>query len=98
MSRRWSRQAFSAIVPNLFFRWLLYFALVSAGLVAGVAQPYGLASRPLIGPFLNEVMPQSAPGISGAWSTVPAFPNIFFTNAVGLIPVPGTNRLCVWER
>ena len=43
-------------------------------------------------------MPETAPGISGDWSAVPAFPNLLFTNAVGLTFVPGTDKLCVWER
>jgi uncharacterized repeat protein (TIGR03806 family) len=43
-------------------------------------------------------MPEIAPGISGQWSAVVAFTNLAFTNAVGLTHVPGTKRLCVWER
>ena len=43
-------------------------------------------------------MPETAPGISGNWSAVVAFPNLLFTNAVGLTSVPGTDELCVWER
>jgi uncharacterized repeat protein (TIGR03806 family) len=62
------------------------------------ANPYGLNSRPPIGAFLNGTMPETAPGISGDWSAVPAFPNLLFTNAVGLTFVPGTDKLCVWER
>jgi uncharacterized repeat protein (TIGR03806 family) len=62
------------------------------------AKPYGLAARPPVGPFLNGTMPETAPGISGNWSAVVAFPNLLFTNAVGLAPVPGTDELCVWER
>jgi uncharacterized repeat protein (TIGR03806 family) len=62
------------------------------------ANPYGLDSRPSLGPFLNTTMPETAPGISGDWSAVEAFPNLLFTNAVGLTSVPGTDELCVWER
>ncbi|HSY19782.1 MAG TPA: PQQ-dependent sugar dehydrogenase, partial [Candidatus Acidoferrales bacterium] len=36
--------------------------------------------------------------VSGNWTAVPAFPNLRFTNAVGLTAIPGTNLLCVWER
>lgn len=73
------------------------------GLLAGfvlplAAQPYGLATRPAIGPFLNHVMPEAAPTVSTNWSIVPAFPNLVFTNALGFAPVPGTNLNCVWER
>src|SRR5690348_8475543 len=59
---------------------------------------YGLDSRPAIGAFLNGTMPETAPGISGDWSVVVAFRNLLFTNAVGLTSVPGTDKLCVWER
>ena len=70
-----------------------------AGLVFPVAaQPYGLATRPAIGPFLNDVMPEAAPAVSTNWSIVPAFPNLVFTNALGFAHVPGTNLNCVWER
>ena len=62
------------------------------------AQPYGLTSRPEVGPFVNGVMPKTAPGISGNWSAVVAFPNLLFTNSVGLAPVPHSDLLCVWER
>ncbi len=43
-------------------------------------------------------MPEIAPAISGNWSAVDAFPNLLFTNSVGLTSVPGTDLLCVWER
>jgi uncharacterized repeat protein (TIGR03806 family) len=62
------------------------------------ARPYGLASRPPAGPFLNDTLPYTAPAISGNWTAVPAFPNLEFTNSVGLCPVPGSDELCVWER
>lgn len=63
-----------------------------------LAQPYGLTQRPDVAPFLNNVLPEAAPTVSGNWSAVPAFPSLYFTNAVGLAAVPGTNLLCVWER
>ncbi len=43
-------------------------------------------------------MPEVAPSISGNWSAIVAFPNLLFTNSVGLTSVPGTDQLCVWER
>src|SRR6185369_6544330 len=83
---------------NLVFQCLLTpILLLTAALVAS-GQPYGLSSRPAVGRFLNDAMPESAPGISGNWSAVVAFTNLVFTNALGLAPIPGTNRLCVWER
>jgi hypothetical protein len=62
------------------------------------ARPYGLGPRPGVGAFLNGTMPETAPAISGNWSAVVAFTNLLFTNAIGLAPVPGSDRLCVWER
>ncbi len=59
---------------------------------------YGLTNRPACGAFLNGVMPEVAPGISGNWSAVVAFTNLAFTNSVGLTAIPGTEQLCVWER
>ena len=77
--------------------------LGSLGLSAGgkpVApeKGYGLTNRPSIGAFLNGVMPEVAPSISGNWSAINAFTNLLFTNSVGLTAIPGTDELCVWER
>jgi uncharacterized repeat protein (TIGR03806 family) len=59
---------------------------------------YGLTNRAPVGAFLNGVMPEVAPGISGNWSAIIAFTNLVFTNSVGLTSVPGSDELCVWER
>ena len=64
----------------------------------GYAKPYALTSRQPVGAFLNGVMPETAPAISGDWSAVIAFPNLLFTNSVGLTHVPDSDQLCVWER
>lgn len=61
-------------------------------------QPYGLQSRPAGGAFLDGRMPELGPGISGNWSAVVAFPNLEFKNALGVLPVPGSQKLAVWER
>ena len=61
-------------------------------------KPYALTNRPCVGAFLNGVLPEIAPGISGNWTAVNAFTNLLFTNSVGLTAVPGTDELCVWER
>src|SRR2546427_132660 len=49
------------------------------GLLVGVARltaaPYGIDTRPAIGPFLNNVLPPTAPDAASGWSAVPAFPN-----------------------
>jgi len=62
------------------------------------AQAYGLASRPAVGANFDNIFPSEPPGIPSDWSTVLAFPNLTFSNPVGLAPVPGTNKLLVWER
>jgi uncharacterized repeat protein (TIGR03806 family) len=64
----------------------------------GPGEAYGLVARPKVGAFLNGVMPEVAPGLSGNWTAVNAFTNLLFTNSVGLAPLPGTDQLCVWER
>ncbi len=77
-----------------------WIALALGLLISGriMAAPYGLTARPAVGPFLNGKLPSAAPAISGNWSTVPAFSNLRFTNALGLTFVPGTSNLVVWER
>ncbi len=77
---------------------LLCLVLVGFFDTSGRAQSYGLNSRAALAPFLNGVLPPVSPVITGNWSAVPAFPNLLFTNALGLTAVPGTNLLCVWER
>src|SRR5882724_9021509 len=71
-------------------------SLILAG--SALAQPYGLTARPSVGQFLDNVMPEAAPVISGNWSAVVAFTNLTFTNALGIAAVPGTTKLVVWER
>src|SRR5580704_16336123 len=78
--------------------WFLVLTLMGSFAFLAGAKQYGLTSRPSVGAFLNGAMPETAPGISGNWSAVVAFPNLLFTNAVGLTYVPGTDELCVWER
>ena len=77
---------------------LLGLVLFGGFLLNANADSYGIHGRTAAGPFLNNVMPETAPAISGDWSAVPAFPNLSFTNSVGLCPVPGSDELCVWER
>ena len=78
--------------------WLLTLFLCGGYVCNLKARPYGLASRPSVGPFLNDTLPYTAPAISGDWSAVVAFPNLLFTNSVGMAPIPGSDQLCVWER
>ena len=79
------------------FRWLL---TVFAGLspVLAADPPYGLTERPSFSAFLGGRMPETGPTLSGDWSAVVAFPNLAFLNPMGLLPVPGTDRLAVYER
>ncbi|HHY84768.1 MAG TPA: hypothetical protein GYA07_04425 [Verrucomicrobia bacterium] len=73
-------------------------ATLWASAVWAPAQPYGMTSRPDVGPFLNDALPETAPVFTANWTVVPAFPHLLFTNAVGLTFIPGTDLLCVWER
>lgn len=81
-----------------FFRRFTFCLPIFFAALAVEAQPYGLAARPAGGAFLNNVMPEAAPVVSGNWSAVSAFPNLVFTNALGILPLPGTTNLVVWER
>ncbi len=62
------------------------------------AQPYGMTARPMVGRFLNDKLPPGPPRISTAWSTEVAFPGLTFSFPLGLVPMPGTGDLVVWER
>jgi len=75
-----------------------YDATFLVHLTEGSLPPAGTNSRPPMGAFLNNIMPETAPTTSANWAVVPAFANLLFTNALGILPVPGTNLLCVFER
>ena len=62
------------------------------------AQQRGLISRPDVDAYYDGIFPTTPPAVPGNWSTVIAFPNLTFLNPVGLAPIPGTNKLIVWER
>jgi uncharacterized repeat protein (TIGR03806 family) len=72
--------------------------LLAAPRPAAASSPYGLPAPPPMGAFLDGRMPELGPGVSGNWSTVVAFPQLAFQNALGLTPFPGSTRLVVWER
>jgi glucose/arabinose dehydrogenase/regulation of enolase protein 1 (concanavalin A-like superfamily) len=73
-------------------------ALGAGTLPQALGQEYGLTQRPSVSPYLDGKMPTSPPVIDANWSTVKAFPNLTFLNALGILPIPGTNKLVVWER
>jgi glucose/arabinose dehydrogenase/regulation of enolase protein 1 (concanavalin A-like superfamily) len=77
--------------------WLLLGAVLLIGLKA-FAQPFGLSDRPRFSAFLGNRLPPEAPTLSGSWSAVVAFQNMTFLNPMGLLPVPGTSNLVVYER
>jgi uncharacterized repeat protein (TIGR03806 family) len=91
-------------LPLKYRHWILLLALSGSFLLSADGKPgsgekpYGLTNRPCIGAFLNGVMPEVAPSISGNWTAVDAFTNLLFTNSVGITSIPGTDELCVWER
>ena len=94
--RKSKRLVYRLMTPTI--RALLLGAVLLGLPLSARAQPYGLTSRPVVGPFLNGAVPESAPTLSGNWSAVVAFPNLTFLNAVGLTHLPGTAKLVVWER
>ena len=90
---------FRAHRQGLLLLALLGSLVFSAGAKTIVTEkPYALTNRPCVGAFLDGILPEVAPSISGNWTAVSAFTNLLFTNSVGLTAVPGTEELCVWER
>jgi uncharacterized repeat protein (TIGR03806 family) len=86
---------------------LLLLAVLGGFILSAGAKPtapivpeknFALTNRPCIGAFLDGMMPEVAPSISGNWSAIDAFTNLLFTNSVGLTSIPGSSQLCVWER
>jgi|GEM_PF-6522346 len=75
-----------------------YDATFLVHLTDGSLPTLGTNSRPPMAAFLNNIMPETAPTTSANWAVVPAFPNLVFTNLLGVIAVPGTNLLCAIER
>jgi mono/diheme cytochrome c family protein len=62
------------------------------------SQAYGLTTRPNVAAYFDGKLPLQPPTVPTNWSTVVAFPNLTFLNPVGLVPMPGTSKLVVWER
>ncbi len=80
------------------FPFLLLATLIQATVSTAFGQAYGLTSRPNVAAYLDGAMPPEPPVLSTTWSTVVAFPNLTFLNPLGLLPMPGTTKLVVWER
>lgn len=89
------RRLFASVLAVFFFVSTV-FSVVAKPIAA--EKPFALTNHPSISPFLNGIMPEIAPSISGNWSAVVAFTNLVFTNSVGLTGIPDSNELCVWER
>lgn len=73
-------------------------ALAALALTSSALADYGLTSRPSFTAYNGGTLPPTAPTFSGSWSTVPAFNNLTFINALGITQMPGTNNMVVWER
>jgi len=77
---------------------LLPFVALIALCCETFAQSYGLTSRPNVAPYLDDVMPPQPPAIGTDWSAVVAFQDLTFLNPMGIVQMPGQNRMVVWER
>ncbi|MEZ4699502.1 MAG: PQQ-dependent sugar dehydrogenase [Rhodothermales bacterium] len=84
--------------------WRIAAMLCLVGAVAGGAYrliPYGLDAPAPVGRFLNGAFPSTTPQPGAkavSWRATPAFPDVAFTDAMAIAPVPGTTYLCVAER
>ncbi len=77
----------------------LFVALMCFAMPGWCAAPYGLSSRAAVGPFLNDKMPPTRPGVgSGDYTVEDIFPNLTFEDPTYLTYEPGTNRLYVTGR
>ncbi len=72
--------------------------LLSSASFRAAGQSYGLSQRPTVGAYYDNAFPPEPPPVPANWTAVEAFPGLSFLNPVGLAPVPGTNKLVVWER
>ncbi|MDO8540956.1 MAG: PQQ-dependent sugar dehydrogenase [Opitutaceae bacterium] len=89
--------ALTLLFPFFASRAAIWLSLLSSCFVLpfALAQPYGITSRPSIGPYLNNLLPSGAPVAAGAWQTVKAFPNLTFATPTFLVAEPNSNRLLV---
>jgi len=61
------------------------------------AQSYGLATKPAVGPFFDNAFPATPPTV-GTFTAVDAYPNLSFVNPMGILQVPGQDKMIVFER
>lgn len=76
-------------------------ALLSGWVVVASAQtppPYGIKTRPTVGAYFDGKVKVPQTGAVTPMVPVNAFPNLTFQNPMGLVQMPGTNWLVVWER
>jgi uncharacterized repeat protein (TIGR03806 family) len=73
-------------------------AAMFLGMAAAIAQPYGLAQRPLVGAFMNGALPAAESTPLGGLQAVIAFPNLTFERPISIVAEPGSNRLMVGEQ
>lgn len=60
--------------------------------------PYGIKTRPAVGAYFDGKVNVPQTGAVTPMVPVNAFPNLTFQNPMGLVQMPGTNWLVVWER
>lgn len=71
--------------------------MLSAAAFAAHAQPYGLATKPTVGAYYDNVFPPTPP-VVGSFTAVDAYPNLTFVNPTGVLQVPGQSKMMVWQR
>ena len=64
---------------------------------AAHAQPYGLTAKPTVGAYYDNVFPPTPP-VVGSFTAVDAYPNLTFVNPMGILQVPGQNKMLVFDR
>jgi len=88
-----------SIARLIYASFLLGFCLTATGFGQAVL-PYGLKTRPDVGPYfdgkVSSVPSQAAVPLS--MKPVNAFPNLTFQNPMGISQMPGTDWMVVWER
>ncbi|CAN5898452.1 hypothetical protein BH11VER1_BH11VER1_29340 [soil metagenome] len=82
---------------RLFRCFILFTSLWIAVTAVGFAQPYGLTAPPAMSPYFDGVFPPTPP-VLGSFTAVDAYPNLTFINPMGVIQMPGQNKMITWQR